>query len=106
MGWVSEQDKSPDQDLYTAISLFFLSDLSSSLCQCVSTVLVSRAMAQKPAADVDARPDGSPEPVDLRDKDAQQQYDNDHGRKQDGVAQVEAITSVWSKKALWITFAL
>lgn len=39
---------------------------------------------------------------DLQPKDD----DDAESRKQDGVEQLEAITQVWSKKALYITFVL
>jgi hypothetical protein len=59
--------------------------------------------ASAPEVDVEKRKDVTQDVTEFND-DLKSDSDFDH--KQDGVKKVEAVTSVWTKKTLWIMFAL
>lgn len=68
-------------------------------------------MAEKSPANDDTIPTQpnrtSSEPIGhIPKKDVKQQHEDDNARQQSGVAQAEAITSIWTTKALWLTFIL
>ena len=56
-----------------------------------------------PEVDIEKTEKHAPNVFELNDD---LKSDSDSSHKQDGVKKVEAVTTVWTKKTLWIMFAL
>lgn len=59
-----------------------------------------------PNSDLEKNVGITTEPIPRGSDDAGKESDNESGNFQEGVKQVRAVASVWSKKTLWIMFAL
>lgn len=64
---------------------------------------VINTVPPQPEIDVEKNKDASQDVAEINDD---LKSDSDSSFKQDGVKKVEAVTSVWTKKTLWIMFAL
>lgn len=64
---------------------------------------VINTVPSQPEIDIEKNKDASQDVAEVNDD---LKSDSDSSFKQDGVKKVEAVTTVWTKKTLWIMFAL